>query len=671
MLRHHALRIGTHYEYPFGGMATRPEWLPAGEADWRRDLAMIKDTGFDSIRIRIGLDSSLDEVARLLEICQRLGLGVLFGFATFYVNDHFLEQFPDAKVIDRQGRAYPQHRHDFRWQRGCIDHPEYRRRRDGLLADCAARFGAHPAVIAWDVHNEPSMGPGDCPCYCQHTVAKYRLDLAARYRSIAELNRWWGTAYGGFDDVEPARQIDPAPAGPWREWREFTARNLCAFLREGADIIRQGVPGARTSFNVTSPFNIQGSGQDWWIIPSLEYASTSHYHGSGPQTAATAGAHIALLKGLAPGKQVWLAEFQGGPFRHEILWRGINIEAEINQVFSHGCHALYFYRWEPLMAGAEPWINGMVDADTYDTERRLATRRIIAALRQDEDLIAAGLTVRPRIGIYLTREMVWAANAREAPLRETVYGLYGLFLDLGFEVGFLTEPFAGECDLDVVLVPFALALSEVEHEALGAYVARGGRVIAELPMTSLEDCRAVGRRLGLTCREWIRPTYFLVSGWSLNDAAGRFGGFAFHDRVLVEDSADRPIARYRDTGASALLAMGPEGRLLAPTFALGRSYFSSLHRGLRRLVQGWLPAELTPDIAIGGMPEEYRSLVEARILESDAGGLLFVINRSGYEWTVEVTPRGYRAVTLKLPSYGAERRPVTRTAPCSALVPAR
>ena len=169
MPQSHALLIGTHYEYPFGGMAARPEWLPAGETDWRRDLAMIKDTGFDSIRIRIGLDSSLDEVARLLEICQDLDLGVLFGFATFYVNDQFLEQYPDAVVIDRQGRAYPEHDHDFRWQRGCIDHPEYRRRRDGLLADCAARFGAHPSIVAWDVHNEPSMGPGDCPCYCQHT----------------------------------------------------------------------------------------------------------------------------------------------------------------------------------------------------------------------------------------------------------------------------------------------------------------------------------------------------------------------------------------------------------------------------------------------------------------------------------------------------------------------
>jgi hypothetical protein len=56
------VHIGIHYEYSFGGMATRPEWLPKGEKNWRRDIAKIKQTGFNSIRIRIGMDSDLDDV---------------------------------------------------------------------------------------------------------------------------------------------------------------------------------------------------------------------------------------------------------------------------------------------------------------------------------------------------------------------------------------------------------------------------------------------------------------------------------------------------------------------------------------------------------------------------------------------------------------------------------
>ena len=660
MPRKNGILIGTHYEYPFGGMATRPEWLPQGEDDWRRDLEMIKDTGFDSVRIRIGLDSSLDEVGRLLDICQEFDIGVLFGFATFYVHNSFIETFPDAKVVDRNGVAYPRHEHDFSWQRACINHPEYRRQRDQLLADSATRFATHPAIIDWDVHNEPSIGPGDHSCYNPHTLARYREDLAARFSSIAQVNESWGTDFEEFAAVEPPTEAETDTDSFWRDWREFIARNLNDFLLGGIRIIKQHAPGVRASFNYTDPYHIQRNGQDWWILPQLDYASSSHYWGSGPRTGAEAGSRIALLKALAPGSEAWLTECQGGPFRSDILWRGINIDAEVNQVFSYASHAHYFYRWEPLMSGPEPWINHMVDADEYDTERRLATKRVIADLRRYEDLIAAGDTVPARVGIYLTREMVWAANAREVPLSDAVVGLYALFMDMGYEVTFVPHSFDADCELEVVAVPFTLGISEEEGKAFRTYQERGGRVIAELPMTNLEECQQVGEQLGLKCREWIRPIYF-IAGWSMNDKEGKFGGFAFHDQVLLDDYMGQPYATYRDSGEPALVSTGPGGRLLIPTFALGRSYFSSLHRGLRRLIKGWLPESLPPDITIQGVPDEYRSLVEARLVESDRGNLLFLINRSGYDWEVEVQPRGYQAERVRLPTHGATHRLVRRT----------
>lgn len=126
--------------------------------------------------------------------------------------------------------------------------------------------------------------------------------------------------------------------------------------------------------------------------------------------------------------------------------------------------------------------------------------------------------------------------------------------------------------------------------------------------------------------------------------------------MLVDQFTGAPIATYRDNQAPALIAAGPEGRLLIPTFALARSYYSSFHRGVRRLLGDWLPATLPPDITIQGVPDEYLSLVEARVIESDQGNLLFVINRSGYDWEVTVTPRGYPPVTVKLPTYGAVHR---------------
>jgi len=109
-----------------------------------------------------------------------------------------------------------------------------------------------------------------------------------------------------------------------------------------------------------------------------------------------------------------------------------------------------------------------------------------------------------------------------------------------------------------------------------------------------------------------------------------------------------------------LIASGPGGRLLVPTFPLGRTYLSSLHRGVRRLVKSWLPADLEPDIVVKGVPDEYRSLVEARVVESPKGSVLFVINRSGYAWEIEVAPRGYQPVKVKMPTHGAVHKIVKR-----------
>ena len=661
MSERRTLSIGIHYEYPFGGMAKRPEWLPTGPADYRRDLAMIKDTGFDSIRIRIGLDSDLDDVGDLLDICHELDIQVLYGFATFYVHNDFIEEFPDCKSLDRHGVAYPLHPHDYRWQRCCLNHPAYRQRRNQLLTDSVIRFRDHPAVGDWDVHNEPHLGPGEYPCYNPHTLAVYRSYCADRFASVQDMNERFGLAHSEFSAIEPPREPDESPSSYWRFWREFMSWVLSDFLLEGVRIINEHAPQIRASFNFTYPWTPNRTGQDWWVTSRLGYASTSLYRGSDERTASSAGASLALLKALAGDMETWVTEFQGGPFRQDYLWRGYQLEAEINQVFSHAIRALYIYRWDPLMAGAEPWINGMIDVGNYDTEKRLRTRDVIAGLRPDQQIVATGHNVRARIGIHLTRESLWKASLANILLNELTTGLYALFLDLGFEVTFLTEPITAAPDVALVCVPYVQGLTDAEWQVLQDYMQAGGHVIAELPMNSLAACQEAGNRLQLDCREWIRPIYF-IAGWSMNDAQQEFGGFAFHDRVLLHRFAGESFATYRDNEEPALIVSGPEGRLLIPTFAMGRSYVSSFHYGLRQLLRSWLPSTLEPDIVVQGVPEEYRTLLEARIVESEEGTLLFVINRSGYAWEVTVTPRGYEAATVQLPTHGAVRTRVHRKA---------
>lgn len=182
-------------------------------------------------------------------------------------------------MVDRQGQAYPLNQYDYRWQRACINHPVYRQQRDQLVRDCGVRFGAHPAVFAWDIHNEPSVGPGAHPCYSPYTIAKYQQDLANRFASIADMNQCLGTDFGNFAAVEPPRTVDPAATS---FWREFTARNLSEFLLAGIQIIKQHPPAALASFNYTTPYHLEWNGQDWWAADQVDYASHSNYPHKAP-----------------------------------------------------------------------------------------------------------------------------------------------------------------------------------------------------------------------------------------------------------------------------------------------------------------------------------------------------------------------------------------------------
>lgn len=201
--------IGVHYKYPFGGMmADRLEWIPKGEEDWRRDLEMIKDT--DLIRIRVGVDSDIEHIATLLDICQELGLKVEFDSTMFYVSNEFVRKYPDSKMIMPDGERIPQDELDYRWPRACIHHPDFRRQRNQFFDQCAQRFKDHPAVIVWDVHNEPSFRD----CRCDNTLAEFRRTLQMESGDVEEYNREFSTPFARWDDVVPPnRRAENAATG--------------------------------------------------------------------------------------------------------------------------------------------------------------------------------------------------------------------------------------------------------------------------------------------------------------------------------------------------------------------------------------------------------------------------------------------------------------------------
>ena len=664
--------IGIHYEYPFGGMASRPEWLPKGETDWRRDIDAIKDTGFTSIRVRIGMDSDLDDVAALLDIIHGAGLTVQFGSALFYVNDKFVEKYPDSKIIGADGQMCPVDTADLRWQRACIDHPAYHDLRNEILEACASRFHDHPAVVAWCVHNEPSLGPVKNPCFCENTLAKYRSAVAGQFQGILKLNKRFRTSFKSFNQVRPPAERNEGNADFFDHWRDFQTGNLSMFLQEGRDIVARQVGSALITHNVTHHLSMNNTGQDWWILRDYNLLTMSKYIGTTEESVGSSYGYE-FLKAIKPDAHHWVTEFQGGPHpvrRLNRLYSGKEAEIELNGALGHGMKGLYFYRWTPLMCGAEPWINGMTEPDSNDTDRRLGVQKAIAALGPDLDFIERAASFTPSVGIYQSREQVMRnPPEKTSSLSTATTGAYALLSDLGYEAAFIVNGPEKLSDFGAVIFPYTNSFTDGELEAIEAYLSAGGSAIIDLPAGFPKEADMLAGRFGVKVDRHQSLRYLLCTGWSLRGTGnglgvdnGSFAGYCFDERLSL--SGETSVLRYDDNGETAAIAPPEyEGRLLITGCKLFYSYGLSLHSRSRSIVGSFLTERITPDFVLEGADEEFRPYLEARVLEDGLSGeaLLFLLNRCPHKsYSLNVSVKGYKPVDVVVPSFDVMRIRITK-----------
>ncbi|MBL7697179.1 MAG: beta-galactosidase [Chitinophagaceae bacterium] len=671
------VQFGVHYEYPFGGMARRNEWIPKGEDDWRRDIARIKQTGFNSIRIRIGFDSDLDDVAKLLDVIHEHGMTVIFGFATFYVNDHFIETYPDSKIIGGNGEVGPRDKNDVRWQRACIDHPVYRTRRNKLIADCVSRFGKHPAVIVWDIHNEPSIGPVHNGCFCKNSLKKYRDELRKEFGQIGTLNKKFHVGYKDFNQVRPPAYRTAANEEFYIHWRSYMANDLNNFLTEGRDIVAKEIPTAMITHNVTGFESLPSKGQDWWLFKDgYKLLSMSRYTGTDEKSVAgTLGYEV--LKAMNPDKLHWIEEFQGGPFPVpglKVLYSGKEAEIELNGALSHGFKGVYFYRWDPLLSGPEPQVNGMTEPDGIETDRRIGIQKAIKALQPHLSFIAHSQPLKPSVGIYFTRNQVMKAEGdslalaglNNSGIANFESGAYQLLSDLGYEAACIVHGVDGLSKYKVVVFPYVADLTDQEISAIEKFVADGGSAVIDLSPFDHRTIERFSRVFGLQAGKSDILSYFPgfnITGWSvrgmgkLNVEDNAFAGYCFNERIALK--GNDVILKYDDNGeGAAVMPSKYNGRLLISGCRLFYSYGISMHPRTRQLVQSFLGRIIPPDINMEGTGEEFRPYVEARVLENQDSdsALLFVMNRCPHKsYELNISVKDYEPVKVKAPAYDVVR----------------
>jgi beta-galactosidase len=129
----------------------------------------------------------LDWLAPVLDSAHRRGIGVILGTPTYAVPPWLQVAHPDIAAERRTGERVP-------WgsrQEVDVTHPVFRRYAERLIRAVIGRYADHPAVIGYQVDNEPGLEL----LHNERVFEEFVSRLRARYGDVATLNREWGLTY--------------------------------------------------------------------------------------------------------------------------------------------------------------------------------------------------------------------------------------------------------------------------------------------------------------------------------------------------------------------------------------------------------------------------------------------------------------------------------------------
>ncbi|HET6758931.1 MAG TPA: beta-galactosidase, partial [Propionibacteriaceae bacterium] len=223
------------------GAAYYHEYQPSPRLDTDLDL-MIK-AGFSVIRVAESVWTTwepedgrfdLDWLQPVLDGAQQRGIAVVLGTPTYAAPPWLARKYPEIAGEPSSGQPMP-------WGgRQEIDytHPAFKFYAERIIRKIASRYADHPAVIGYQVDNEPGM-----LLFHNHGVfQRFVDDLRHRYGTVDAINEAWGLVYWSHKLSTWADLW--TPDGNWQPqydlaWRIFQAELTTEFITWQADIVRE------------------------------------------------------------------------------------------------------------------------------------------------------------------------------------------------------------------------------------------------------------------------------------------------------------------------------------------------------------------------------------------------------------------------------------------------
>jgi beta-galactosidase len=475
------------------GAAYYPEYHPSHLL--KTDLDLMAEAGFTVIRVGESVWSTwepengrfdLDWLQPTLDGAHERGIGVVLGTPTYAVPPWLARQYPEIAGERGTGQRIP-------WgarQEVDLTHPAYLFHAERVIRRVVQRYADHPAVIGYQVDNEP----GAELLHNQGVFQRFVDDLRERYGDVETLNREWGLVYWSHrlstwaDLWVPDGNLQPQYE---QAWRRFQAEQVTEFIAWQAGIVREYT---RPGHFVTTCISYERPGvADDELTRTLDVTAGNPYYAMqdgltvpspqhGPQHWMTQDCwafYLTADRMWSSRQEPYLvtetnAQAIGGPWTNQPAYEGQWRQAAWALV-ARGAKMIEYWQWRTLQFGTETYWMGVLPHSGRPGRTYREIARIGAELAQAGDLVD-GLTPDADVAMLYSTPSKWALAAQPAlalpdggPDRRSYQGVFEPFYRGAFEAGrqvrVLHPPQA------VAVAPVDFAKSHPVLVAAGLYVA--------------------------------------------------------------------------------------------------------------------------------------------------------------------------------------------------------
>ncbi|MCU1481795.1 MAG: beta-galactosidase [Subtercola sp.] len=223
------------------GAAYYAEYQPSPRLDV--DLDLMAEAGFTVIRVGESVWSTwepengvfdLDWLQPVLDGAHARGIGVILGTPTYALPMWLARQYPEIALDTATGVT----KHWGSRQEMDFTHPAFLFHAERIIRKVVQRYRDHPAVIGYQVDNEPGL----TLLYNRGVFERFVDHLRGLYGDVETLNREWGLVYWSHrlstwaDLWKPDGNFQPQYD---LAWRRFQAGLVTEYIGWQADIVRE------------------------------------------------------------------------------------------------------------------------------------------------------------------------------------------------------------------------------------------------------------------------------------------------------------------------------------------------------------------------------------------------------------------------------------------------